>query len=113
MVINQVTWRGIPIWPPLWSEEDYTVSERGLLRTVELLPINRLIRIEATCAGTIISGLILANDTYQSSLYRKLKENIGKPLVEVGKMEIELSDHPDSGSPPGRYDKACHDLFRI
>jgi hypothetical protein len=113
MLINQLTWRGIPIWPPLWSEENYTVSERGLLKNVELLPINRLIRIEATCAGASISGLILANDAYQSSLYRKLKENIGKPLGEVGKMQIELSGHPDSGSLAGRYDKACHGLFRI
>jgi hypothetical protein len=105
MLINQLRWRGIRIWPPLWSEENYTVSEHGLLKNVEMLPINRLIKIDATCAGTSISGLILASDAYQSSLYRKLKENIGKPLVEVGKMEIELSGHPDPGSPAGRYDQ--------
>lgn len=95
MLINQLRWRGIPIWPPHWSEENPAVSEYGLLEKVEILPLNELIRIDATWAGTSISGLILANDAYQSSLYCKLKENIGKPLVEVGNIEIELSGRQD------------------
>ena len=106
MLINQLRWRGIPIWPPLWSEENHSISEQhGLIKNVEMLPINRLIRIDATCSGICISGLILAGDAYLSSLYRKLKENIGKPLVEVGNMEIEISEHPDPASSPGRYDQ--------
>jgi hypothetical protein len=108
MLINQLQWRGYPIWPPLWCEENYSMSERGLLKKVEMLPINRLIRIEVTCAGIKISGLILTSEVYQTSLYWKLKENIGKPLTEIGKMEIELSVHKDPGSPAERNERPCH-----
>ena len=101
MLINQLTWRGIPIWPPQWYEENCVVSKHGLLKNVKMLPITRLIIIEAACAGTSISGFILTSAAYYDSLYRKLRENIGKPVAEVGKMEIELSGPLAPGSPAG------------
>ncbi len=102
MLINQLRWRGITIWPPLMTEGKNAASEHGLLKNVEILPLNNLIRIDVIYAEASISGLIMASEEYQSSLYDKLKENIGKPLVEIGNLEIELSGNPDQGSSAGR-----------
>ena len=100
MLINQLRWRGIPIWPPLWTEGKPTGSEHGLLKNVEILPLNNLIRIDAIYAGGSISGLIIASEEYQTSLYNMLNENIGKSLVEVGNLEIKLSGHSDRSPMP-------------
>jgi hypothetical protein len=39
-------------------------------------------------AGNLISGLIFSSEEYKGSLYEKLKENIGKPLEEVGNINV-------------------------
>jgi hypothetical protein len=66
------------------------VVERGILKSVEILPLTDLIKIDATYKGTILSGLMFSREEYQGSLYRKLKENIGKPLEEVGNIEVSF-----------------------
>jgi hypothetical protein len=88
MIIKELRWNGLLIWPPHWTEEIPKVIEHGLLKNVEILPLTDLIKIDAAYAGTIISGLIFSREEYQGSLYRKLKENIGKPLEEVGNIEV-------------------------
>lgn len=88
MRIKELRWKDLLIWPPHWAEEYPNVLEHGLLKGVEILPLTDLIKIDAACAGTIISGLILSSEEYRGSLYYKLKENIGKPLDEVGNMEV-------------------------
>jgi hypothetical protein len=88
MVIKEMRWNGLLIWPPHWAEESHEVLEHGVLKSAEILPLTDLIKIDAIYAGTVISGLIFSREEYQGSLYRKLKENIGKPLEEVGNMEV-------------------------
>jgi hypothetical protein len=88
MIIKELKWNGLLIWPPHWTEELPKVIEHGLLKSVEILPLTDLIKIDAAYAGTIVSGLIFSREEYQDSLYRKLKENIGMPLEEVGNMEV-------------------------
>ena len=88
MLIKELRWKGLLIWPPQWAEESPKVIEHGLLKSVEILPLTDLIKIKASYAGTIITGLILSNEEYQSSLVCKLNENIGKPLEEVANMEV-------------------------
>ena len=90
MQIKELTWRGLLIWPPQWTEEYPNLIEQGLLKGVQILPLTDLIKIDATYALTTISGLILTSEEYQGSLYNKLKENIGKPLDEVGNMEVNF-----------------------
>jgi hypothetical protein len=80
MLIKELTWNGPLIWPPQWTKEFPEEIEHGLLKKVDILPLTDLIKIEATCSGTILSGLIFSREEYQGSLYLKLKENIGKPL---------------------------------
>jgi hypothetical protein len=88
MLLKKLEWNGLLIWPPHWTEEIPDVADQGILKSVEILPLTELIRIDATYAGTILSGLIFSREEYQGSLYRTLKENIGKPLAEVGNMEV-------------------------
>jgi hypothetical protein len=88
MRIKELTWRGLLIWPPQWAEEGSGIVERGVLKGVEILPLTDLMKIDASCAGNIISGLMFSNEEYQGSLYYKLKENIGKSLEEVGNLEV-------------------------
>ena len=88
MLIKELTWNGLLIWPPNWTEESPKVMEHGLFKNVVILPLTDLIKIDAAYGGNTISGLIFSNEEYQGSLYRKLKDNIGKPLEEVGNMEV-------------------------
>jgi hypothetical protein len=90
MLVKELTWNGLLIWPPHWVKKSPEVIEQGLLKGAEILPITNLIKIDATYAGTIISGLIFSNDEYRITLYYKLKENIGKPLDEVANMEVRF-----------------------
>jgi len=88
MLIKELTWNGLLIWPPHWAEKSHEVIAHGLLKNADILPITNLIKIDAAHARTMISGLICSSEEYQGSLYHKLKENIGKPLEEVGNMEV-------------------------
>jgi hypothetical protein len=88
MRIKELTWNGLLIWPPQWVEEGSGMVEQGVLKEVEILPLTDLIKIDAAYAGSIISGLIFSSEDYLEFLYLKLRENIGKPLVEVGDLEV-------------------------
>jgi hypothetical protein len=88
MLIRNLEWNGLLIWPPHWTEEIPTITERGILTNVEILPLTDLIKIDAAYAGMSLSGLIFSREEYQGSLYRTLKENIGKPLEEVANIEV-------------------------
>jgi hypothetical protein len=90
MQVNRLEWNGLLIWPPHWTEEIPNVVERGILQSVEILPLTDLIKINATYAGKILSGLMFSREEYQGSLYRKLKENIGMPLEEVGNIDVSF-----------------------
>jgi hypothetical protein len=90
MLLKKLEWNGLFIWPPHWTEEIPNVGERGILKSVEILPLTDLIKIDATYAGTTLSGLIFSKEEYQGTLYRKLKENIGKPIEEVGNLEVNF-----------------------
>jgi hypothetical protein len=88
MLIKELTWNGLPIWPPHWVKKSPEMIQNALLKEAEILPITNLIKIDVTYAGAIISGLIFSNDEYRGTLYCKLKANIGKPLEEVANMEL-------------------------
>jgi hypothetical protein len=90
MQIKELRWKGLLIWPPQWPEEYPNVIQLSLLKGVNILPLTDLIKIDATYAQTTISGLILTSKEYQGTLYNKLKENIGKPLDEVGNVEVNF-----------------------
>jgi hypothetical protein len=45
MIIKELTWKGLLIWPPQWTEERSGMVERGVLKGVEILPLTDLIKI--------------------------------------------------------------------
>ena len=54
-------------------------------------PESTFFYIEIAYVGTTLKGKIeLENPKLLNSLYLMLKENIGKPLAEIGNMEIEM-----------------------
>ena len=81
------------MWPPEWGILDYGVGEEGVLVNVQLR--NDLkpacIFVVANYLDDIRKGIIILEDlAYLGLLYHKLKENIGKPLTEIGDLEIDF-----------------------
>jgi hypothetical protein len=88
MRIRDLKFRGLSAWPVEWSE----TSGQGVLKKVWLSkgtkPTN--IHIEANYVGATLKGVIVLEDhDYIVSLYNVLKKNIGKPLLEIGYLEID------------------------
>ncbi len=94
MQIRSLTWRGIPAWPPEWVFADQGLGEEGILEDVrlrkDLMPgsigvtVNYL---EERRFGIIILG----NPAHLEMLYHKLKENLGRPLSEIGNLKIDFT----------------------
>jgi hypothetical protein len=83
----------MPMWPPEWGILDHGVGEEGVLANVQLR--NDLkpacIFVVANYLGDIRKGIIILEDlAYLGLLYHKLKDNIGKPLIEIGDLEIDF-----------------------
>jgi len=93
MRIRDLKWRSLAIWPPEWSFADEGVGELGFLVRVELRKDRNpeFIYIEAKHAGNTLKGITLLEDSSRLELLcRKLRENLGKPLVEIGDLEINF-----------------------
>jgi hypothetical protein len=93
MKLRDLKWKGISIWPPDWSgnEGSKGTGEEGVLTRVEFRERKKEqhISIEAEYAGVLRVGiLLLENPVRLKALYHKLQENIGKPLVEIGNLDI-------------------------
>ena len=93
MRIRNLKWKEIPMWPPEWTISEYEAGEKGILEYVQLREdaTSRLISVEANHLGEVRRGIILLEDpAHLEKVYRKLQENLGKPLTEIGDLEIEL-----------------------
>jgi hypothetical protein len=93
MQIRSLKWKEIPMWPPEWWFTDRELGEAGVLEDVrlrdDLKP--KLISILASYHGHSRKGVIVLDDPlHLEVLYHKLKENIGRPLTEIGDLEIDL-----------------------
>jgi len=93
MLLRNLTWKGIPIWPPEWWISDCGAGEEGILEDVQLYQEIKLecIHVVARHLGDIRNGIImLENPDHLKALYYKLKENLGRPLTMIGDMELNL-----------------------
>ena len=93
MQIRVLTWKEMPMWPPECGISDHGVGEEGVLANVQfcndLTPA--CIFVIANDLGDIRKGIIILEDlAHLGLLYHKLKENIGKPLIEIGDLEIDF-----------------------
>ncbi len=97
MQIRSLNWSGIPVWPPEWLISDQGLGEEGILQDVQLrkdlspgfigLTVNHL-------DDSRFWVIMLENPAHLEILYQKLKENLGKPLTEIGDLEIDFTPLP-------------------
>jgi hypothetical protein len=93
MHIRDLQWKGMPVWPPEWWTTDQGGGEDGFLETVKIRKDPRLncIYMVVNYLGSEKRGImILENLAHLDILYLKLKENIGKALMEIGDLEIDF-----------------------
>ncbi len=94
MRIRDLTWRGLPIWPPEWHFRSGELGEEGFLLGVQIRRgiSSDLIHLEAGEGDDTRRGIIaLENPGHLQALYRRLQEYIGRPLTEIGDLEINLN----------------------
>lgn len=94
MRIQDLQWEGLPAWPPLWWFSDEGAVEEGVLKDAQFrydqMPV--CISVVATHLDESRHGIIiLADSAHLEILCQKLKENFGRPLSEIGDLEIDFS----------------------
>ncbi len=97
MQIRSLNWRGIPVWPPEWMISDQGLGEEGTLEDVrlrkDLMP--GFIGVTANYLDDSRFGVIMLEDPARLKiLYRKLKSNLGRSLMEIGDLEIDFTPSP-------------------
>jgi hypothetical protein len=94
MQIRELRCRGFPCWPPEWVEEPGGTKghyEEGILKDVNPILGTALLKIIVEHEGGSSRGLVLLEKKLLMPLYHKLKENVGKPINEIGNLEIKLA----------------------
>jgi hypothetical protein len=93
MRLRELKWMQLPVWPPQWWVTDGGAGEVGVLMKVKIRTDRPLdyICIEADDGGHILRGVIrIGNPRHLKSLYRTISQHIGKPLTEIGDLEVSL-----------------------
>jgi hypothetical protein len=93
MRLRELKWQELPVWPPQWAVTDEGAGEAGVLMKANIRK-DRLLEylyIEADDAGHKLRGIItLGSPRHLKSLHRTISKHIGKPLAEIGDLEIRL-----------------------
>jgi hypothetical protein len=102
MRLREKLWRGSPVWPPpAWTGscgagDNFSTGESGILRRVHLYkspppfpPQEAYLTITAEFQGQLRSGLIFESPEHLESLYFMLKKYVGRPLRDLGDLEID------------------------
>jgi hypothetical protein len=90
------------MWPPEWGISDQGIGEEGVLEEVHLrTDLNpKLISVVANHLGDIRKGIIVLEDAaLLEVVYGKLKQQVGRPLREIGDVEINLLPSPEKRGP--------------
>ena len=93
MQIRALKWRGLSMWPPEWMISDQGLGEAGVLEEVRLRrDLNpKLISVVVNHWGDIRKGIMVLEDpALLEAVYGKLKQHVGRPLTEIGDLEITL-----------------------
>jgi hypothetical protein len=99
------------MWPPEWTLSDQGLGEAGVLEDVYLRrDLNpELISVVVNHWGDIRKGIMVLEDpTLLKIVYGKLKQHVGRPLSEIGDLEISHVPplpprRPRQMRPPARY----------
>ena len=79
------------MWPPEWTISDQGLGEAGVLEEVHLRKdLNpKLISVAARHLEEVRKGIMVLEDpALLEVVYAKLKQHIGRPLTEIGDLEI-------------------------
>lgn len=93
MRIRDLQWRGLSAWPPEWWVSDEGAGEKGFLKNIQLRydQTPAYISVVASHLGDDRNGIIiLENPAHLEILCNKLKENIGRPLSQIGDLDIDF-----------------------
>jgi hypothetical protein len=93
MQIRSLKWKGFAMWPPEWMISDQGMGEEGILEEVHLrLDLKpQLISVVANHLGEIRKGIMVLEDpALLEAVYGQLKQHVGRPLTEIGDVEISF-----------------------
>jgi hypothetical protein len=78
-------------WPPSWSEwGDRSLSgEEGVLRDVDLIEPTKLLLSNEVDGKVYFAEIACPNTTFASRLHEKIKPIVGRPIREVGELELD------------------------
>ena len=82
------------MWPPEWGISDQGLGEAGVLEAVHLrMDLSpKLINVAARHSGDVRQGvMVLEEPALLMVLYAKLKQHVGRPLTEIGDLELRLT----------------------
>ena len=91
MRMRTLKWKGLSMWPPEWTISDQGLGEAGVLEEVRLRKdLNpKLISVVVNHWGDIRKGVMVLEDpALLEVVYGKLKQHVGRPLTEIGDLEI-------------------------
>ena len=105
------------MWPPEWSMSDHQVGEEGVLEGVELHHelSTMIISLEVNHLGDYRKGIIILEDPAHLELvFDKLRENLGRPLTEIGNLEIDFTPKPQKyGLKQARTKSTARNIKRV
>ncbi len=80
-------------WPPAWSEWGTTTlrGEEGILKDVDLIDVKKLLLGNEFRGKTHFAELNCANAAFAQKLYAMIKARAGRPIREIGELEIGRS----------------------
>jgi hypothetical protein len=90
MRLKEMRFMGLEVWPPQWSSSSHKIDDKAVLMDAKLLVGTDLLRVDVDQNGIPHLGVMLVEKEARASLYRQLKENIGRHLGELAELEIEL-----------------------
>ncbi|HLD47226.1 MAG TPA: hypothetical protein VJA64_05330 [Desulfobaccales bacterium] len=102
MQIRSLRWKGFAMWPPEWTNSDQALGEAGVLEEVHLREDlePKLISVVANHLGDIRKGIMVLEDPHLLEVvYAKLKQHLGRPLTEIGDLEISHAPMMPSRDP--------------
>jgi hypothetical protein len=74
-------------WPPRWGESS-SLEEEGILRDVDLIEPMKLLISNEMDGKVYFAEIYCSNSAFASRLHEKIKAIIGRPISEVGELDL-------------------------
>jgi hypothetical protein len=74
-------------WPPRWGEST-PKTEEGILRDVDLIEPMKLLISNEMGGKVYFAEIYCSNSAFASRLHDKIKPIVGRPISEVGELDL-------------------------